>query len=132
MTRFVAVALLIGLASVASAQEINPAVSQSNLGQTICRAGWAKAHRPPVSATNKIKRQRLGPSGRLAEYELDHIIPLALGGCSLCESNLQLQRWPEARRKDVVETRAWRAVCRREISLEEARRRVLGWKEGVR
>jgi len=48
-----------------------------------------------------------GVSGSIHDYELDHLIPLELGGCPNCESDL----WPEARNvfpganeKDEVET----------------------------
>jgi hypothetical protein len=48
-----------------------------------------------------------GVTGSIHDYELDHLIPLELGGCPTCEANL----WPEAKnlfpganKKDQVET----------------------------
>jgi hypothetical protein len=57
-------------------------------------------------------------------YELDHIIPLSLGGAARDPSNLQLQPWPEARRKDAVEMELSNAVCEGRMPLAEAHRRV--------
>lgn len=124
----VALAILLLLAAPASSLE----VSQENIDRTICRPGWSKAQRPPVAKTNRIKRARLGPKGRLSAFELDHVIPLGLGGCPLCESNLQLQPWPEARQKDRVETRMHRLVCKHEVALGEARLRVLNWRNELK
>jgi hypothetical protein len=42
------------------------------------------------------------------KYELDHIIPLCLGGSPTDPSNLQLEPWDEATRKDRVEIQAMR------------------------
>ena len=45
------------------------------------------------------------------KYELDHIIPLCLGGSPNDPSNLQLEPWDEATRKDRVEIQAMRCIC---------------------
>jgi hypothetical protein len=52
-------------------------------------------------------------------YEADHIVPLCLGGPNTL-SNIQLQPWPEARRKDEVERRACHAVSAGEMTREQA------------
>jgi len=75
---------------------IDPRVTQSNIGSTICRRGYTKSVRPPFEYTNAMKHRLMrlyGVSGSIHDYELDHLIPLELGGCSDCEANL----WPEAR-----------------------------------
>src|SRR5919198_708013 len=62
---------------------LNPAVSQSAIGTTICRRGWTRTIRPPVSYTNDLKHKGLhayrlrGPPSR---YQEDHLISLELGG----------------------------------------------------
>lgn len=113
---------------VALAQAMNPDVTQANIGSTICVSGWTATIRPPVSYTNGVKHnlmQRAGiPWERRAEYELDHLVPLQLGGHPRDRHNLVLQPWegPEgARAKDVVETRTKRLVCAGKLSLEKAR-----------
>jgi hypothetical protein len=92
-----------------------------------CEPGYARAHRPPYAVTHAIKLNRL--HGRQArDYELDHIVPLELGGCPTCPTNLQLQPWPEAIRKDRDENRLHRAVCSGHMSLPEAQREMRAWK----
>src|SRR5438132_13670835 len=62
---------------------LNPAVTQATIGSTICRRGWTRTIRPPVSYTNDLKRKGLqayrlrGPPSRFQE---DPLISLALGG----------------------------------------------------
>ena len=71
-------------------------VSQDNIAETICKKGWSTASvRPPVSVTNKIKKQTMqtyGFTDAANHYELDHLISLQDGGCPDCVENL----WPEA------------------------------------
>jgi hypothetical protein len=52
-------------------------------------------------------------------YELDHYIPLCLGG-SDDESNLQFQPWPEALDKDKYEAFICSAVCDGRLTQEQA------------
>lgn len=51
-------------------------------------------------------------------------IPLALGGGSSDERNIELQPWDEAGEKDRIETCLSRAVCAGTITLDEARWRI--------
>ncbi|MGB9332430.1 MAG: hypothetical protein WCB10_16830 [Steroidobacteraceae bacterium] len=51
------------------------------------------------------------------EFELDHVIPLALGGDARALSNLALQVLQEARVKDALEVQLQHAVCPGQISL---------------
>jgi len=63
------------------AQVTNPEVTQDNIRQTICTSGWTRAVRPPTSYTEPIKQHLLTDfGGDPKDYELDHIIPLAVGG----------------------------------------------------
>src|SRR3954462_10488620 len=76
----------------------------------ICVPGYAREHRMPYAESAAIKREILPAGHSVSEYELDHIVPLCMGG-SNDRSNLQLQPWDEAKRKDVDEWRLCRAVC---------------------
>ena len=73
---------------------IDPTVTQADLAQTICRkGGYTSTVRPPESVTEPVKRELLRSydlTGSLSQYELDHLIPLELGGASDVR-NL----WPE-------------------------------------
>lgn len=90
----------------------------------ICAPGYALNRRPPEEITERIKR-RLAREQHVSVRccELDHIVPLCLGGEPLDLSNLQLQPWVEARKKDEKEKEACRAYCAREIDLPTARKR---------
>jgi hypothetical protein len=64
-----------------------------------------------------------GRSGDLRDYELDHFIPLELGGCPDCRSNLWAEPYDAslgAKQKDRVENYLHRQVCSGEITLKEA------------
>lgn len=105
---------------------VDPLVTRHNIQSTICVPGYTKTVRPAERITHRLKVQIMvvyGRSGDLAEYELDHFIPLELGGCPDCVTNL----WPEpydpmpgAKQKDRVENYLHRQVCSGEMSLEEA------------
>jgi hypothetical protein len=51
-------------------------------------------------------------------YELDHYIPLCLGGAD-DESNLRFQPWSAARKKDDLEWAVCGLVCRGEMTQQE-------------
>ena len=110
---------------------INPAVTQATIKTTICVPGWTKTVRPSSGYTNQIKikliRELEIPEELLVDFELDHRIPLALGGAPSEERNLELQPWDEAGEKDAIEACLSRAVCAGAITLDEARRRI--WRD---
>jgi hypothetical protein len=104
---------------------VDPRVTQGNIAVTICRSGYTATVRPPESVTEPIKVERMaayGISAPLSMYELDHLIPLELGGASTA-TNL----WPEpltgsrgAHRKDDLENALRRQVCSGAVSLAVA------------
>jgi hypothetical protein len=92
----------------------NPAVTQRNIGETICVARWTATIRPPSKYTGDLELKQieeLGLRGTPDDYEEDHLISLALGGHPTSPRNL----WPEplarARKVDVIERRLHREVC---------------------
>jgi hypothetical protein len=121
---------LLALASPGRAEvlPVNPDVSQATIQATICVPGWTKTVRPPYPVSNAIKIEKLGAMGLTeadkSRFQLDHRIPLALGGASADPRNFQLEPWEEAGRKDVIEVCLARAVCSGRITLDEARRRI--------
>ncbi|MGZ4397173.1 MAG: hypothetical protein ACXVZ1_02040 [Gaiellaceae bacterium] len=105
---------------------LNPVVQQESISWTICRSGWTREIRPPVSYTTQLKREQMleyGFGGELPDYQEDHLISLEIGGHPTDRRNL----WPEpieqARSDDGVENELHRLVCDGEISLAEAQRR---------
>ncbi len=116
-----------------SAQVTNPEVTQENIWQTICTSGWTKAIRPATGYTNALKAELLADfGGRAEDYELDHVIPLAVGGHPTDPRNLVLQPWdgPDgAHAKDVVEVRVKRLVCTGHITLVQGQQCFInGWR----
>jgi hypothetical protein len=114
---------------------LNPSVNQGNLAETVCRQGWTKTVRPPARYTNRLKQQQmkaLGLRGKRSSFEEDHWLPLELGGDPRDPRNLYPQPWPEARRKDVVETALHREVCAGRMTLREAQDRIRRWPEELK
>jgi hypothetical protein len=105
---------------------VDPAVTQSDIGSTICRTGWTQTVRPPESQTEHAKYDITYPAYGISDgtaSELDHDVPLELGG-----ANDITNLWPEAgslpNPKDAVERALNRAVCDGRVSLSAARRAI--------
>ncbi|HEY6275333.1 MAG TPA: hypothetical protein VIX86_03295 [Streptosporangiaceae bacterium] len=101
---------------------IDPVVTQADIHSTICRAGWTGRVRPPEPQTEWAKYHVAYPHYRIpasAESELDHLVPLELGG-----SNDITNLWPEVgpipNTKDRVENALNHAVCDGQVSLAAA------------
>ncbi len=102
---------------------IDPAVTQANLGRTICRAGYSESVRPSESITEREKRASMAAYGDHAPmhaFEYDHLVSLELGGAPNDARNL----WPEPgatpNPKDTLENRLHRRVCDHQMTLAAA------------
>jgi hypothetical protein len=111
---------------------IDERVTQANIKQTICRqGGYTDSVRPPASYTDPLKRKlmaRYGYTDSTRNYELNHLIPLGLGGHPTSELNLfpePLKPKPGAYEKDDVETYLHDQVCAGRMTLAAAQ-------EGIR
>lgn len=105
----------------------DPAVTQTNIGQTICHRGWSSAHR---NVTAKAKT-RVFVMYRVAKadrhlYTIDHLISLEVGG-----RNDPANLWPEpnadAKKKDGIENKLHDAVCARKVTLVFAQLLLSQW-----
>lgn len=112
-------------------EAINQDVTQETIQQTICVSGYTKSVRPATSYTNGVKKLLMERQGldwsHASEYELDHRIPLALGGHPRKLENLMLQPWEGeggAKEKDRLEVKLQKMVCRGELDLETARKAI--------
>jgi hypothetical protein len=112
---------------------LNATVRQSTIRETICKSGWTKTIRPPVSYTNALKIQQMvlyEETGSPSDYEEDHFIPLELGGAPKNPKNL----WPEPRfqskRSDPLENQLKRKVCTGVMTLKKARAAIRTFKFG--
>ena len=106
---------------------IDPAVTQSNIAQTICRSGYSESVRPPESVTEAEKRSSLlayGDRRPLHYYEYDHLVSLELGGARNDPRNL----WPEPgaspNPKDSLEDRLHARVCDHQMRLAAAQQAI--------
>ncbi|MCW2599759.1 MAG: hypothetical protein JWM02_1588 [Frankiales bacterium] len=106
--------------------EADPRVTPANVLTTICTRGYTASVRPPKDVSHQLKIRLTGAYGigdmPFADVELDHLIPLSLGGAST-DANL----WPQLRHgshnvedKDAVAERLNRRVCRGELGLRAA------------
>lgn len=127
------ITLLLISGSAHSRGALNHAVEQATIQTTVCVPGYTKSVRPSTSYTNAVKAKlmrRAGiPEDEAAEYELDHIVPLALGGHPSSLQNLELQSWEGqdgAKKKDRLEIKLQCLVCSGQLSLDEARRDIAG------
>jgi hypothetical protein len=107
----------------------DPRVTPATIGRTICRSGYTKTVRPPVSVTDPEKLASMrayGDSGSARGYEYDHLISLELGGAPNDSRNL----WPEPgaspNPKDRLENLLHRLVCNGSLGLRAAQREIAG------
>ena len=104
---------------------LDPRVTQNNIQQTICRRGWVRSVRPTAEFSNSIKRWMMVEQGweNPADVELDHRVPLELGGAARDLKNLWLQplRGPwNVRCKDALAVELSKAVCKGDAKLADA------------
>lgn len=92
--------------------------------QILCNRSTKEVRNVPESLKKRVY-EKYGIWDR-AGYVIDHKINLALGGSNDI-SNLAPQKKEEAKRKDLVENYLARKVCKEEITLKEARNKVLDW-----
>ncbi|HEY8630878.1 MAG TPA: hypothetical protein VIL73_10145 [Gaiellaceae bacterium] len=110
---------------------LNPKVRQATIGNTICKSGWTKTIRPPVSYTNALKVQQMvlyGEAGSPSDYEEDHLIPLELGGAPKNPKNLWPEPHSQSKHSDPLETSLKRKVCKGALTLGAARVQIRQYK----
>jgi hypothetical protein len=115
---------------------IDPAITQANIGTTICRpGGGGDPVRPPESYTESLKEEQLdngyavNVDTRLGDYEEDHLIPLELGGSPTSTLNLWPEEHPSSYTKDGVESDLNHAVCDGRVKLAPAQQAIAqNWK----
>lgn len=104
---------------------IDPAVTQANIGSTICRAGYTRTVRPPESQTEDFKWHvaEAAYGQHDVSGELDHLVPLELGGDNDAR-NLWVEAGPIPNAKDRVEDALKHAVCDGRITLRAAQLKI--------
>ena len=105
---------------------LNPDVTQATIATTVCKRGWTRTVRPPVSYTNGLKAKGLrqyGLRGPPSGYQEDHLISLELGGDPTDPRNLWPEPYPRAATVDEIENELNARVCSGALSLTEAQER---------
>jgi hypothetical protein len=105
---------------------LNPDVRQETIGETICKSGWTRTIRPPVSYTNELKIRQMreyGVGGSPSDYQEDHLISLEMGGHPTDPRNLWPEPYPHASEVDQVENEINDEICSGKITLAEGQQR---------
>jgi hypothetical protein len=145
MRTYFAVGLTLALIpSIASAQAILPnptltpgAVRTINVGD-ICAQGTTELRHWSRERDNRIMGEYGLPTGPHPDFEIDHLIPLGIGGAD-DDRNL----WPEPRRlieplwnaerKDELEWQLRELVCEGALDVQEAQKAIADdWTEAYR
>ena len=109
----------------------NPAVTQDNIGSTICRSGYTSDIRPSSSITGREKKANAASysyTGDLGNAEYDHLISLELGGSPNDPKNLWVEpggpNWKPADKfrndKDAIENKLKSMICAHQVTLAAA------------
>ncbi len=104
---------------------VNPAVTQANIGKTICVRGWTKTVRPSTSYTSMLKVEQMKEydlPGSPSDYQEDHLISLELGGSPTDPRNLWPEPYPRAAVVDKIENELNAKICSGKLTLAQARR----------
>lgn len=115
---------------------LNPRVTQSTLGTTICRTGgYTGTIRPSSYITGKEKKanaRSYGYTGSMRHAEYDHLVSLQLGGDPNDPRNLWVEFPDPGHRtgagpnnsKDKVETKLHTTVCNHRVTLAAAQQAI--------
>jgi hypothetical protein len=105
---------------------LNADVTQATVRATVCRHGWTRTVRPPVSYTNALKARQLreyGLRGPPSAFQEDHLISLELGGDPTDPRNLWPEPYPRAAAVDQIENELNHEVCTGALTLAQAQAR---------
>jgi len=91
-----------------------------------------RAIRPPPSYTSELKKKQLADWGYAdqnpSHYEEDHLISLELGGAPNSPKNLWPEPWSQAHTSDPRENAWHKKLCKRTLTLKQARALELAYK----
>jgi len=105
---------------------VNPDVRPETIAETICKSGWTRTIRPPVSYTNALKVRQMreyGVGGNPSDYQEDHLISLEMGGHPTDPRNLWPEPYPRASEVDRIENEINDEICSGKITLAEGQQR---------
>lgn len=116
---------------------LTPGVVASSDPAVVCTTGaesYSEEHRKTPEALKAAVYAAYGIDHQGREFEIDHRLPLALGGADVKENLWPQQGWrhPSFHDKDRLESKLWRMVCKdRTMPLKTAQAILLGdWIQG--
>ena len=104
----------------------NAAITQANIGETVCTHGWTRTVRPSTTYTNALKVKQMRRYGEIeppSQYQEDHLISLELGGDPTDQRNLWPEPYPRAAEMDQIENELNAQLCSGRLTLQEAQDR---------
>lgn len=124
------------LTAVLAAPVADPAVTQETVSGTVCVARHTRRIRPSSAWLRNLKLRLLGergePPSAAHRYQLDHVMPLVLGGAAKDTANYALQPMGDALEKDRLERHLGCLVCSGAVPLDEARAAFTGdWRSAA-
>lgn len=119
-------------------RQLTPGVAAVLDATRVCEPGFSSLVRPKGNLWRRLKdeayrrygishgdRSQVDSVGlRRAAYQIDHLIPLELGGDPTNILNLWPQLIEGAKRKNAIENTLHTQVCNGEIPLQDAQRRI--------
>src|SRR4051794_39353101 len=120
---------------------IDGRVTQSNIRDTICTDGWVSKNTPGPSYTTPTKTKQIAAYGystyAIENFDLDHLVPLELGGDPTALANLWPEPWESkegklvpggwgAETKGALEAYLHTAVCAGRMPLDDAQTAIAG------
>ena len=127
-------------------RHLTPGVVATRDTATVCQAGYARAIRPKGTQWRRLKdevynayglprghRSTVDAAGRRhPAYEIDHLVPLELGGSPDAVANLWPQPIAAAERKDRVENELHARVCAGSLTMGDAQKAIVNdWKTAI-
>jgi hypothetical protein len=109
-------------------RRLTPGAANSVSEEDLCQPGFSKWMRAVSEKTRlRVYREYQIPGHTRGEFEVEHLIPLALGGsndiANLVPESYQTQPW-NAHVKDRLEKKLHDMVCAGEIDLQEAQKEI--------
>jgi len=125
---------------------LTPGLASTEDENLVCQRGYAERVRPRGALWRRLKeevfarygiayqdRDAIGANGvREPEYQVDHLIPLEIGGSPTDLRNIWPQPTGPALRKDRIENALHELVCSGKMSLKQAQDAIArDWKTAV-
>jgi hypothetical protein len=114
--------------------ECTPGAVRTTDAWEVCHGGSTRRFRPPSSFTRGLERQQIEEYGYAdtypGDYEMDHLIPLEIGGAGSDPRNLWPESHADSHDKDLIENYLHRQICSGAMSVTDAQRGIaVDWRQ---